>query len=95
MLRITEVGVGTESTTLRVEGRVAGPGVGELRKVAEAFLNGSRRIRLDLSEVTFVDAKGADLLRELMERQVEVQGRSSFAAELLGGGEREEERKRS
>lgn len=86
MLRITQTDTAEGGTTLRLEGRLAGPWVLELREIAEECLARSQRVQLDLTEVTFVDQGGTALLRELVDRRVEVGGRSSFAAELLGGG---------
>ena len=86
MLRITRNGsVGTP--TLKLEGSIAGPWVGELRRVAESSLAESGLLKLDLSAVGFVDPAGAQLLHELAQR-VEINGLSQFVAELLYGGER-------
>ena len=59
------------------------PWVGEgLRALAES--NGhSNRIRLDLSAVTFVDAAGTQLLRDLIRRGIGIAACSAYAAELL------------
>jgi ABC-type transporter Mla MlaB component len=88
MLRITQTETTDGGTTLKLEGRLAGPYVMELRGIAERCLARSQRVQLDLSGVTFVDQGGTALLRELVGRRVEVGGRSTFAAELLGGGGR-------
>jgi ABC-type transporter Mla MlaB component len=87
MLRITaEVEDG--KPTLKLEGSVTGPWVSELRRVVEGSQTRSGRVRLDLSEVRYVDAEGAALLRELMRDHADLSRRSTFVAELLEGGSR-------
>lgn len=87
MLRITaEVADGIP--TLKLEGSVTGPWVSELRRVVEGSRTRSGQVRLDLSEVRYVDAEGAALLRELIRDHVELSRRSTFVAELLEGGNR-------
>jgi hypothetical protein len=79
MLKITRVSEGgTES--LRVEGKVLGPWVGELAQACAAPAEG---LRLDLSAVTFVDDDGAALLRQLLERGAAVSACSGYVAALL------------
>ncbi len=85
MLKITRE-PGVESATLRLEGRLVGPWVAELRQVAETALNDSRRLVFDVSNVSFVDRKGEELLRELVARQVRLERPSGFIRELLKGG---------
>jgi len=67
MLKITEHTVeGTESTSLLLEGRLAGPWVEEVdsywRRLDE---NQRRRTVINLSGVTFVDAEGKVLLTRM------------------------------
>jgi anti-anti-sigma regulatory factor len=76
MLRITPT---DGERTLRLEGRLVEPWVGELlRAWREAAGAG-----LDLSGVTFVDAAGAEALRQLREQGATIRGCSGFIAELL------------
>lgn len=53
--------------TIKLEGRVAGPWVEELRLtwLPLAPSLGSKRLCVDLCEVTFVDAAGKQLLTEI------------------------------
>ena len=88
MLRITRNGGVGGVPTLKLEGSIAGPWVGELRKAAESSLTEWRALKLDLSAVGFVDPAGAQLLRELTQAQVKFSGLSQFVAELLHGGSR-------
>jgi anti-anti-sigma regulatory factor len=66
MLKIT-VEKNTRSTTLRIEGRLVGPWVGELerawRDVAPEGSDG--RVTVDLSDVTFVGEEGKVLLESM------------------------------
>lgn len=83
MLRIT-----AESTTdgverFRLEGTLTDAYVAEVGRVVSPVLARPGRVSLDLSGVTFVDAAGAQLLRGLVTRNVEVHGCSLFVAHLL------------
>lgn len=82
MLRITS---STKDGTawLKIEGKLVGPWVDECRAACAQNNRSGRRLSLDLSEITFVDADGVRLLRELVEQGVEIPVRSSFVAELL------------
>jgi len=66
MLRIT-VHTETDSTTIQLEGRLAGPWVEELERSWASTVSGrnKRPLRIDLSAVTYVDAAGKDLLKRL------------------------------
>jgi ABC-type transporter Mla MlaB component len=78
VLRITELS--RKGRTLRLEGEVLGPWVGALR---DACAPSGRRLRLDLAGVTYIDAAGVQLLRELAREGVELTACSNFIAELL------------
>jgi hypothetical protein len=64
MLRITVVESSAEGVRLRVEGRLIGGWVEELRRTCDvhAFCDGIR-LTLDLADVSFVDASGIELLK--------------------------------
>jgi anti-anti-sigma regulatory factor len=65
-LRIT-IQNSKREVTLKLEGRIAGPWVEELRRTWESLAPslGSKHLRLDLCEVTFVDAQGKQLLTDI------------------------------
>jgi hypothetical protein len=66
VLKIT-VESGATGTRLRLEGKVAGPWVPELERIwhESAAMRGIDHITVDMSEVTFVDAEGRELLARL------------------------------
>jgi anti-anti-sigma regulatory factor len=84
MLRITAEGALENTERYRLDGRLAGAYVAELERVLLPSLSTARRIALDLGGVTFVDAEGAVLLKDLRGRNVELHGCSGFVAHLLG-----------
>jgi ABC-type transporter Mla MlaB component len=86
MIRITQTGNGSGPRTLRVAGRLAEPWVDELARVSELALGQPGALAVDLSEVTFVDAPGAALLRSLARRGVGMIGASTFVAAVMDGG---------
>lgn len=63
MMRITQQQTG-ETMTLKIEGRLAGEWANEMRRCWDEILKNarSRVIRLDLTEVTFIDGAGKELL---------------------------------
>jgi anti-anti-sigma regulatory factor len=84
MLRITVIPAAS-SERLKLEGRLAGDAVEELRRLCEERLagTGSRRVILDLAAVSFIDNDGIELFRTLCRHNVIVCGHSPFVAELL------------
>lgn len=85
MLRITVIESETSSKTLRLEGRIAGALVPELRRLCRELLADSAQpqLILDLSDVSFIDADGIALMRELSRFNFTVTNYSPFIAELL------------
>ena len=69
--------------TLNLEGEILGPWVGAVRDACTKRGRRSARPRLDLAAVTYVDAAGVELLRDLMAEGVEITACSSFVRELL------------
>jgi anti-anti-sigma regulatory factor len=64
-------------------GSIAGPWVGELRRLCEESLAAGSALTLDLSQVSFLDSGGVDLCRSLIDRKVVILGCSRFVAEQL------------
>lgn len=82
MLKIESTETTDGRPKLRVEGRVIGPWVVELRRACERALAGTAELTLDLSEVAFVDRDGLELLSNLGQRGVRLDC-SRFVAEQL------------
>ena len=84
MLRITVLS-NAPSKTLRLEGRIAGDTVEELRRVCEESLaaNDHTDLVLDLADVSFLDQEGIELIHHLRHRNVVLTHYSAFLAELL------------
>jgi RNA polymerase sigma-70 factor (ECF subfamily) len=84
MIKITRLsGEDQVPTRLRVEGRIHHKTTGELARACRAGLAESRRLLLDLSGVTFVDADGAQVIAGLVDRGATVVGSSPFVSEIL------------
>ena len=83
MLKISQNGKSNHTVTLKLEGRVVGPWVGELRQVCELILSEDRKLKLDLVDVTFADANGVALLSQINSRGVTFTNCSPFVEEQL------------
>ncbi len=86
MLRITELATGDGGRALRLDGKLLGPWVPELRRAC--LRNGDRApaAHLDLSALSFVDDDGLVALRELAEQGVVLAPCSPYVAALLRVG---------
>lgn len=72
------------SVVLRLEGKVSGRWVDELRRLAcEVLQKPAARLVLDLTEVSFVEADGLELLHELSSRHVRLSNCSLFVEHQL------------
>ena len=86
MLRITEVVDRGTETTLYVEGRIVSEWVGLLQEECRRVLQeSSRRLRLDLGAVTFIDPRGLLALRRLAAAGVALVNSPAFIDALLKG----------
>jgi anti-anti-sigma regulatory factor len=83
MLRLTRIADRQPSQTIQLEGKLLAPWVDEVRQACAAGMDSSSRISLDLSALTFVDAAGEGLLRDLIGRGLAVVACSGYVAELL------------
>ena len=83
MLKISQIGSANHSVTLRLEGRIVGPWVGEAREACERILEEGRKVKLNLAEVSFVDQDGVKFLADLVSRGVKLAGCSLFVEEQL------------
>jgi len=83
MLKISQIDSGNHVIILRLEGRIAGPWVTEMRKACERFLDDRKPLKLDLMEVSYADQTGLSALSSLGSRGVELTECSPFLAEQL------------
>ncbi len=83
MLKISKDRKEGQSITLRLEGRVVGPWVGELRQVCDHLLVDDTTLSLDLTDVSFADEPGLATLASLRRRGVKLLHPSPFVSEQL------------
>ncbi|MBI3879796.1 MAG: STAS domain-containing protein [Verrucomicrobia bacterium] len=83
MLKISQVEPVNHSNTLRLEGRLIGLWVEELRQVCEPLLSNGNSLKLDLAEVSFADGEGVELLARLRSRGTKLLNATPFVAEQL------------
>jgi hypothetical protein len=87
MLRITVVESSNIAVTLRVEGRITGPWVEELRTACNVHtVPDDVQLSLELADISFADAAAIALLRELRNRGVGLIRATPFLAEQLKEG---------
>ena len=87
MLRITIVESSKIAVTLRIEGRITGPWVEELRTACDLHtFPDDVQLSLELADISFADAAGIALLRELRTRGVGLIRATPFLAEQLKEG---------
>jgi hypothetical protein len=82
MLRITQSNARGGEAMVKLEGKLLEPWVDEVRRLFLAAAGNSPR-RLDLSTLTFADAAGTELLRQLLREGVAIESCSAFVAALL------------
>ena len=83
MLKISEIARNDSGRTFKLEGKLLGPWVDELRNVCTQPLERLEQVGLDLAAVTFVNAAGTELLRKLIRQGIIITQCSAFVAELL------------
>jgi anti-anti-sigma regulatory factor len=81
VLKITRLSHKGPGLTIKLEGKILEAWVGAARDACA--VRGRRPLRLDLAAVTFVDAAGVQLLRDLLAEGVEIVACSNFVGELL------------
>jgi len=73
-----------QNVRLKVEGRMVGEEVSELDHSCTEFLAQNKMIVLDLSEVSYIDRRGVDVLQQIPADRVHIQGASLLVQALLG-----------
>jgi ABC-type transporter Mla MlaB component len=84
MLRITETDVAVDGTKLRLDGKLAGPWVRELRLLCEPILARGEQIQIDCSGVSSLDSDGIALLQRLQVERVTLVNCSPYIKLQLG-----------
>ena len=82
MLKIVAIEPPAGGALLRLEGQIIGPWVEELRRTCDGLLD-TGAVALDLSQVSFVERRGVELLRSLGTRGVSLLRCSPFVTEQL------------
>jgi hypothetical protein len=74
-----------EVALMKLEGSVKGPWVDELRKawLASAKMAGGEPMSIDLGAVSFIDARGRNLLLRMQREGVALKGASGFLRQVL------------
>ena len=83
MLKISEGQLAGPSVSLRLEGRVIGPWVRELRQICEPLVNDGTKLTLDLADVSFADERGVALLSSFKARGIKLVNPTPFVEEQL------------
>ena len=87
MLRVTVVESSRSAVTLRVEGRITGSSVEELRRACDVHTVPEEvQLSLELADVSFADAAGIALLKELLSAGADLIRPTPFIAERLKDG---------
>lgn len=84
MLRISQIAEDPVSATLRLEGRIASDWVAVLEAECQRVLRQKRRLRLDFTHVTYVDAAGVRVLKRIGPRDVEILNCPALIGHLPG-----------
>ncbi len=87
MLRITKVGENQSLVTMKLEGKIASDWVSLLEGECLSVLQGKRKVVLDLSDVTFVDGSGVEMLGRMAAEGIHVINCSAPIEDLLKGGD--------
>ena len=83
MLKITRLSRKGRGPTIKLEGEILGPWGESVRAACAIRGRRPRPRRLDLAAVTYVDAAGVQLLRDLVGEGIEIAACSNFLTELL------------
>jgi anti-anti-sigma regulatory factor len=87
VLRIRKIVDSPSETTLHLEGKVTAEWVAVLEEECGKVLRETRRIRLDLTAVDFIDPRGVTLLRRLAAHHLTIVNAAVYIQALLSGSE--------
>jgi len=83
VLKITRLFPRERGLTIKLEGELLVPWVDSVRGACAVRGRRRRPLRLDLAAVTYVDAAGVQLLRDLAAEDAEIAACSSFVSALV------------
>jgi len=83
MLKISQTGTVNHSVTLKLEGRVVGPWVAELRRTCETLLRERSQLKLDLADVSYIDGDGVATLADFQSLGVKLDNCSPFVEQQI------------
>jgi len=86
VLRITKVEESPTLVTLKLEGKIDSDWVSLLERECLGVLQGERKVVLDLSDVTFVDGGGVEILGKMTAEGIHVINCAAPIEDLLRGG---------
>jgi anti-anti-sigma regulatory factor len=86
VLRITTMTTNGSSFTLRLEGKIKADWVELLERECWSLISQKKSVRLDLSNVSYVDLSGVEMIRKLPIGKVTIVNASDFITDLLHQG---------
>lgn len=83
MLRITKTLESRSLVTLKVEGRIVSEWVPVLKEECLRALRERQQVRLDLSDVSFIDRRGAEMLKQIESENLQIINCPALIQDLL------------
>jgi len=87
MLKITKLQQTRREITLKLEGSVTDEIMAEMTTAFEDALSSDHRLRLDMSDVAFIERRSIPFFQSLMDRQVELFNCTPFILEQIKTGD--------
>ncbi len=86
MLRITKIAENGSSVTLKLEGKVHADWVSLLEQECRTLLSQKKTVLLDFSDVTFMDDRGVEMIRQLPPGNITIINGDAFIEDLIDRG---------
>lgn len=83
MLRITKAVQNRSLVTLKAEGRIVSEWVPVLEEECLTCLREGQQVRLDLSEVSFIDRRGVEMLKQIRSENLQIINCPALIGHLL------------
>lgn len=88
MLKITRIQENGRDVLLKLEGKITEQWAALLEGECRSYLRKKKAVRLDCSNVDYIDANGIEVINNLSRTNVTLMGAPSFVTELLHIGGR-------